>query len=79
LLLEGPRYASIPEVALMWDATGAYVWVVENEQAKRIEVAIKQRLAGRILVDGALQEGQLLITEGIQRLRNGQTLSYAKA
>jgi membrane fusion protein (multidrug efflux system) len=79
LLLEGQRFASIPEVALMWDAVGAYVWVVEQQKAQRVDVAIKQRLAGRILVDGKLTEGQLLITEGIQRLRSGQAVSYQKA
>ncbi|MDP5030059.1 MAG: efflux RND transporter periplasmic adaptor subunit [Paraglaciecola sp.] len=78
LLLEGQRYASIPEIALMWDATGAYVWVAEQQQARRVDVAIKQRLAGRILVDGKLSEGQLLITEGIQRLREGQALSFSQ-
>lgn len=79
LLLEGERYASIPEIALMWDATGAYVWVVEQQKAKRVDVAIKQRLAGRILVDGDLQPEQLLITEGIQRLRQGQAVSFKQA
>ena len=79
LLLEGQRFASIPEVALMWDAVGAYVWVVEQQKAQRIDVAIKQRLAGRILVDGKLTEGQLLITEGIQRLRSGQAVTYQPA
>jgi RND family efflux transporter MFP subunit len=79
LLLEGQGFASIPEVALMWDAVGAYVWVVEQQKAQRIDVAIKQRLAGRILVDGKLSEGQLLITEGIQRLRSGQAVTYPPA
>jgi membrane fusion protein, multidrug efflux system len=64
---------------LMWDAVGAYVWVVEQQKAQRIDVAIKQRLAGRILVDGKLTEGQLLITEGIQRLRSGQAVTYQPA
>lgn len=79
LLLEGQRYAAIPEIALMWDAIGAYVWISEQQKAKRIDVAIKQRLAGRILVDGNLKEDQLLITEGIQRLREGQVVSYKTA
>ena len=77
LLLEGESYASIPEIALMWDAVGAYVWVAQDQKAKRVEVAIKQRLAGRILVDGELQAGQWLITEGIQRLRTGQPVTFA--
>jgi membrane fusion protein (multidrug efflux system) len=76
LLLEGESYASIPEIALMWDAIGAYVWVAEQQKAKRVEVAIKQRLAGRILVDGELQHDQWLITEGIQRLRSGQPVTF---
>lgn len=79
LSLIGQQYPSIPEVALMWDATGAYVWVVDQQKAQRVDVDIKQRLPGRILVEGNLQPQQLLITEGIQRLRNGQSVSFPSA
>jgi multidrug efflux pump subunit AcrA (membrane-fusion protein) len=66
---------AIPEAALSWGATGAFVWLSEDTKAKRVEVQVKQRLRGRILVSGDLRDGEPLIVEGIQGLRNGQALN----
>lgn len=70
--LQGNSYPVIPEAALMWGAEGAYLWIVEDNKAKRVDVEIKQRLEGRILVSGDLQLGDSLIVEGVQQLREGQ-------
>lgn len=70
----GERYAAIPEAALSWGATGAFVWLARNQQASRVGVQVQQRLRGRILVSGELFEGDTLIVEGIQSLRDGQML-----
>ncbi len=75
LSVDGNRYAAIPEAALLWGANGAYVWISENGKAKRIDVEVHQRLRGTILVSGKLEEGDLLISEGVQRLRNGQDVT----
>ncbi|WP_034475028.1 efflux RND transporter periplasmic adaptor subunit [Aestuariibacter salexigens] len=75
LKVRGNRYAAIPEAAMSWGAGGAYVWKAEDGKAVRIPVEIKQRLRGRILVSGDLQEGESLISEGVQRLREGQAVS----
>ena len=75
LSINGNRYAAIPEAALLWGANGAYVWISEEGKAKRINVKVHQRLRGTILVSGDLEEGDLLISEGVQRLRNGQEVT----
>ena len=75
LSIDGDRYAAIPEAALLWGATGAYLWKVENGKAKRVDVNVHQRLRGTILVTGDLTDGDMLIAEGIQRLRNGQEVT----
>ena len=75
LSIDGNRFAAIPEAALLWGANGAYVWISENGKAKRIDVEVHQRLRGTILVSGSLEEGDLLISEGVQRLRNGQDVT----
>ncbi|MFC4700545.1 efflux RND transporter periplasmic adaptor subunit [Glaciecola siphonariae] len=75
LSIQGERYVAIPEAALSWGATGAFVWLAEDTKAKRIEVQVKQRLRGRILVSGDLRDGEPLIIEGIQGLRDGQALN----
>ncbi len=79
LQIVGDAYAKIPEAALAWGATGAYVWVVENGKAERVEVQIKQRLKGRILVAGQLDTDTQLIAEGIQNLRQQQAVKAVPA
>lgn len=74
LRLDGPRWPGVPEVAVMWDRDGAYVWRVAGEAAERVPVRIVRREGAQILVDGALEEGQLVVAEGVQRVRPGATL-----
>ncbi|MBT0586782.1 efflux RND transporter periplasmic adaptor subunit [Alteromonas sp. SM 2104] len=76
LTLLGERYAAIPEAALLWGAAGAYVWKSVDGKATKVPVEVKQRLRGRILVDGDLAEGETLIAEGVQRLRSGQAVTF---
>jgi RND family efflux transporter MFP subunit len=75
LQLAGQEYAVIPEAALLWGATSAYVWLADNGKAKRVDVQIRQRLSGRLLVSGALSAGDELIIEGVQTLREGQAVN----
>jgi hypothetical protein len=44
-----------------------------------VQVEVKQRLRGRILVSGNLSDGEILILEGIQGLRDGQVLNIQNA
>ncbi|MGI5309862.1 efflux RND transporter periplasmic adaptor subunit [Rheinheimera sp. WS51] len=73
------QYAVIPEAALMWGATSAYVWLAEDGKAKQVDVQIQQRLSGRLLVSGALAPNDQLIVEGVQTLRQGQNVKAANA
>lgn len=75
LAMSGEEYAVIPESGLSWGADGAFVWIVIDEKASKVPVQIKQRLKGRVLVEGNLTRSDLLVVEGIQRLRAGQTVS----
>ena len=79
LTLHGERFAAIPESALLWGATGAYIYKAVEGKAKRVDVNVHQRLRGTILVSGELGEGDLLIAEGIQRLREGQEVTTSLA
>ena len=79
ITMQGESYAVVPEAALMWGATGPYVWKSIDKKAKRIDVKIEQRLAGRLLVSGNLNENDILVVEGVQRLRENQTLTFANA
>lgn len=77
LEIKGDRYAVVPESALLWGETGAYIWIAKNKQAKRVDVQIKQRLKGYILVAADLSPEDLLIIEGVQSLRENQPLLFS--
>ena len=72
----GDNYAAIPEAALLWGATGPYVWTSVDNKATRVDVKIEQRLSGRLLVSGTLNKDDILVIEGVQRLRAQQALSF---
>jgi RND family efflux transporter MFP subunit len=74
LSFKGRRYATIPEVAVLWSRDGAYLWRVNDNRAEKIFVAIVRRDKGRILVDGPLQAGETIVVEGVQGLRPGQLI-----
>jgi len=71
LNLDGNRYAKVPEISLQWGGEGAYVWTVEDGEAKRIMVNIVQRRDNGVLVDGELPEGTYIVTEGVHAVRDG--------
>lgn len=74
LSVKGQAYIAIPEAALLWGPTGAYVWQMVDGTANRVDVEIKQRLRGTILVSGPFNANALLVVEGVQSLRQGQQL-----
>jgi multidrug efflux pump subunit AcrA (membrane-fusion protein) len=52
------------------------VWRIAQGKAERVSVALVKRDGGRILVDGDLAAGQLVVVEGTQRLRPGREVSF---
>ena len=66
--LEGELYAVISETGVQWGTDGAYVWSVSDGKADRKPVRIIERREGHILVDGDLQNGDIIVVEGVQRL-----------
>jgi RND family efflux transporter MFP subunit len=72
LTFTGRSYPSIREVAVLWSSDGAYVWRVADGAAEKVYVKMVRRNEGRVLVDGALEQGDLIVVEGVQGLRDGQ-------
>ncbi|MEX0708459.1 MAG: efflux RND transporter periplasmic adaptor subunit [Woeseia sp.] len=72
----GKLYPAIAETSVQWGADGAYIWTVSNGQAQRKMVQIVQRQQGVVLVDADLDEGDLVVVEGIQRMRNGVDVTH---
>jgi RND family efflux transporter MFP subunit len=69
--LEGAEYPTVPDVALQWGADGAYVWIVEDDRARRISASLVQRQEGRVLIDADFPDDAQVVGEGVQSMRDG--------
>ncbi|OLY45921.1 RND family efflux transporter, MFP subunit [Bartonella apis] len=75
LAFPGDPYPAVDPLAIQWNAEGAYVWRVKNGPMKsgiveHVRVGIVQRNADSVLVTGALHQGDLVVTKGVQNLQD---------
>lgn len=68
----GERYPTVDPLAIQWGTEGAFVWAVRAGKAERLAVRILQRTSDKVLVTGAFEPGDLIVTEGVQGLRPGR-------
>ena len=77
--LPGPMVPVVPELALQWRAGESYVWRIKDGAAEKVEVRSLRRRDQSILVDGDLSPGDLVVVEGVQRLRPGRAVDMTAA
>lgn len=65
---------SIPERALVPMGAKAYVFAVESDKAKRHEVRTGRRKPGYVEILGGLNEGQVVIADGLVGLQDGNAV-----
>ncbi len=70
ILFPGDHYPSVNPLAIQWGADGSYVWRVEEGVAKKVAARIVQRNSTNILVDGAINAGDMIVTQGVQTVRD---------
>ncbi|MDQ1198880.1 efflux RND transporter periplasmic adaptor subunit [Agrobacterium sp. SORGH_AS 787] len=68
---EGETYPSVDPLAVQWDADGSYVWRVKDNTSNKVRVQVVQRNPDAVLVKAELSPNDLLVTEGLQRVREG--------
>ncbi len=75
LQAEPRRALSVPEVALQPRGPETFVWVADTSGAqavaRRVKIEPGLRLNGRVEIVSGLSEGQMVITEGALRVREG--------
>lgn len=76
---EGEVYPSVDPLAIQWDSDGPYVWRVVDGKAGRVAIAIVQRNADRVLVKADIAEGDAIVVEGVQSVRDGGDVRVAGA
>ena len=83
VLLEGVQPISvlgIPRAAVLSDQQGDYVYVVDaNNKAQIRRVHLGQSTPSTAVVTSGLKEGELVVSEGVQRVRPGAVVSPGPA
>jgi membrane fusion protein, multidrug efflux system len=83
VLLEGVQpvpVLAIPRAAVLADQQGDYVYVVDaQDKAQQRRIQLGQSTPSTAVVTSGLKEGELVISEGLQRVRPGATVSPAPA
>lgn len=78
-LMKNPRPAIvIPEEALVPSGVDNFVFVVNTETAERRAVQTGARRPGEVEILSGLAEGDLVVTHGTMRLRDGQKVKIIK-
>lgn len=67
----GDPHPAIDPLAIQWGADGSFVWVVREGRAVRVPVRIVQRSSELVLISAEIEAGEYVVTEGVQRLRDG--------
>ncbi len=76
VLIPGKPYPTVPELALQWGKGKSFVWRINGSKVERVAVRSIRRLNSFILVDGDLAAGDIVVVEGVQRLRPGRAVSF---
>src|SRR5438270_4427474 len=83
ILLQGVEpitVLAIPRAAVLSDQQGDYVYVVDAQnKAQRRAIQLGQSTPSTAVVSAGLKEGELVISEGLQRVRPGEVVSPGPA
>ncbi len=65
----------VPEEAIIFQAADTYVFVIKDGKALRQPVQTGQRLGGIVAVVSGLEQGDLIVVRGLQRVRDGSPVN----
>jgi RND family efflux transporter MFP subunit len=74
----GDQYPSVSPLAIQWGSDGAFIWAIEDGKAKRMPVRIVQRNSESVLVEAPIGDGDVIVTEGVQNVREGSEVLIAQ-
>ncbi len=66
-----------PEESIVPERGRQFVFVVEDDRATKREVALGRRVPGSVEIVSGLDAGERIITEGMQKIREGSEVSYS--
>ena len=68
---------AVPELAIVGEGSQSFVFVVDGENARRIPIRTGLRQNGMVEVIDGLRPGQRIVTEGVVKITDGQTIRLA--
>ena len=66
----------IPEEAVVTEAGRTVVYIAADERAERRPVELGQRMLGKVEVVSGIEPGELVVSRGLQRMRDGIAIRY---
>ncbi|CDZ33367.1 efflux RND transporter periplasmic adaptor subunit [Neorhizobium galegae] len=75
----GERYPAVDPLAVQWDGEGSYVWQIRDNKSVKTRVRVVQRNPDAVLVGAELKDGDRIVTEGLQRVREGAPVRISGA
>ncbi len=83
VLLQGAQpiqTLAIPQAAVLADQQGSYVYVVgADNKAMQRRVTLGQAAGPLVTVSAGLKQGEVIVSDGLQRVRAGQPVNPAPA
>ena len=70
---------AVPEESIVWGGQGSYIWLVEDGKATRRPITISSRREGMALLSADLGADDVVIVEGVQKVREGQEVTLVRA
>lgn len=73
----GDKYPAVNPLSVQWDAQGSFVWRVTDEKSHKVRVTVVQRNPDYVLVKADLRDGDQIVTQGLQRVRENGAVRVA--
>lgn len=68
---------SIPQISLLQDTTGAFVYIAKDNQAIRTPVKIENISKDTYIINDGLNEGNIVITNNLTKLKSGSPITLS--
>ena len=70
IIYDEKNQIGVPESAVTIQGSTSFVYIVNNETAEKKEIKIGKRNFGKVSVLSGISEGDLVIAEGVSKVRN---------
>ena len=70
LIYDEINQIGVPESAVTIQGSNSFVYIVKNNIAEKRNIEIGQRNFGKISVMSGIEKGDLVISEGVSKVRN---------